>query len=85
VTSLAAEPVDEPVVQSLRYRGAMRLAYSVALLLLMEHAWQSKAMFEFGPMDLDSLENQGLTISGPDLVGVQAVLEGIPGLFLSED
>jgi hypothetical protein len=77
--------VDEPVVQSFRYRGVMRLAYSVALLLLMEHARTSKDKFSFGPWDLDTLENQGLVISGPELEGARVVLAGIPGLYLSED
>jgi hypothetical protein len=76
---------EEPVAQSFRYRAGMRLAYSVALLLLMEHARTSKDKYEFGPWDLDTLENQGLVISGPDLEGPRVVLAGIPGLFLSED
>jgi hypothetical protein len=62
----------------------MRLAYSVALLLLMEHAWTSKDKFEFGPWDLDALENEGLVISGSDLEGARVVLAGIPGLYLAD-
>jgi hypothetical protein len=76
---------DDPVVQSFRYRAAMRLAYSVALLLLTEHARTSRDKYEFGPWDLDTLENQGLVISGADLEGARVVLAGIPGLYLSED
>jgi hypothetical protein len=63
----------------------MKLSYSVALLLLMEYSRSSKDMFEFGPMDLAALENQGLVISGPDLAGAQKVLAGIPGLYLSDE
>lgn len=77
--------LKEPETQTLRYRGAMRLAYSVALLLLMERARESKDVFEFGPMDLDALENQGLVVSGLDLAGVQEILAGIPGLYLSDE
>lgn len=77
--------MTEPPADSYRYRAAMRLAYSVALLLLMEHAWITHDKFEFGPMDLDALEAQGLVISGPDLEGARVVLAGVPGLFLSED
>ncbi len=76
---------EETVGGSLRYRGAMRLSYSVALLLLMEHSWTSKDVFEFGPMDLDALENEGLVLSGRDLEGARVILAGIPGLFLSEE
>jgi hypothetical protein len=57
----------------------------VALLLLMEHARESKDKFDFGPMDLDALENQGLVISGPDLAGAQKILADIPGLYLSDE
>jgi hypothetical protein len=83
MTSLAEE--SAPPVQSFRYRAAMRLGYSVALLLLMEHARTSKDKFSFGPWDLDALEDQGLIISGLELEGARVVLAGIPGLFLSED
>jgi hypothetical protein len=78
------ETLKEPETQTLRYRAVMRLAYSVALLELMEYARESKASFEFGPMNLDALENQGLVISG-DVAGAAKVLAGVEGLFLSED
>jgi hypothetical protein len=74
-----------PEMTSLRYRGVMRLAYSVALLLLMEHARDTKDDFSFGPWDLDALEGQGLVVSGPDLAGARKVLDGVPGLFLSDE
>lgn len=61
----------------------MRLAYSVALLRLMEYARESQAQFEFGPMSLEALAEQGLMVSG-DVTGVQERLADIPGLFLSE-
>jgi hypothetical protein len=79
------ETLKRPAVQSLRYRAAMRLAYSVALLFLIEHARDSKDSYEFGPMNLDALEDQGLVVTGADLAGVQKILADIPGLFLSED
>jgi len=78
------ETLKEPETQTLRYRGAMRLAYSVALLLLMEHARESKDKFDFGPMNLDALENQGLVISG-DVAGAAKMLAGVEGLFLSDE
>ena len=36
--------------------------------------------FAFGPLDLGSLERNGLTISGPDLAAVRKVLAKVPGL-----
>lgn len=72
-------------VRTLRYRAVMNLAYSVALLHLLEYARESREDFEYGPMDLNAIEDQGLTVSGPRLSGVMKVLEGIPGLYLSEE
>lgn len=71
--------------RTLRYRAVMNLAYSVALLYLLEHARQTREEFEFGPMDLAALEDQGLTVSGPRLDSVEKVLAGIPGLYLSDE
>ena len=78
------ETQTAPEIQSLRYRAVMRLAYSVALLRLMEYSRESKASFEFGPMNLDALENQGLVISG-DVAGAAKMLAGVEGLFLSDE
>jgi len=50
----------------------------------MEYARYSKDHFEFGPMDLDALEDQGLVVSG-DVSGAVKVLEGIPGLYLTDE
>ena len=76
-------PVE--AVRTLRYRAVMSLAYSVALLYLMEYARMSREDFEYGPMDLAALEDQGLTVSGPRLDGVMKALADIPGLYLSEE
>lgn len=74
-----------PRQKTIRYRAAMGLAYSVAMLALMEYARSSTENFTFGPMTLEALEDQGLAISGTDLEGVQRVLAGIPGLYISDD
>lgn len=70
--------------QTLRYRGDS-LAYSVALLFLLEHARASADDFSYGPVDLDALDAQGLVVSGPRLDSVAKVLAGIPGLYRSEE
>jgi len=74
----------ETAITTLRYRAVMRLAYSVALLRLMEYARSGREEFKFGPVDLDALEDQGLVVSGPDLSGVLTILADIPGLYLSD-
>ena len=63
----------------------MRLSYSAALLRLLEYARESREDFEYGPMRLTALDNQGLTVCGPQLDGVRKVLAEIPGLYLSEE
>lgn len=71
--------------QTIRYRAVMDLAYAVALLYLLEYARASREDFEYGPMDLAALKDQGLTISGPRLIEVQKVLADIPGLYPSDE
>ena len=75
----------EEEVQTLCWRAAMRLSYSVALMLLMEHARGTGEEFEYGPLSLDALEEQGLRVTGTRLEGVQKVLADIPGLYLSRE
>lgn len=36
--------------------------------------------FEFGPLDVQAMREQGLTVSGPRLAGVTRLLEQVPGL-----
>lgn len=57
------------------------------MLLLMEHARGVRGEFEYGPVDLGMLEDQGLTVCGPDpdLKFVQEVLASVPGLYLTSD
>ena len=71
--------------QTIRYRAVMSLSYSVALLHLLEYACASREAFEFGPMSLAALADQGLAVSGVNLAGVQKVLAEVPGLYLSEE
>lgn len=80
-----------PSFLTLRYRSSSQLAYSVALLLLLEYARKSGDVFEYGPLLADSgqnlrlLEEQGLTICGPDVSGAAKILAEVPGLYLSDD
>jgi hypothetical protein len=82
---IQSPPEPDEAVQTFRYRAVMQLAYAVALLHLLEYARESRAVFEYGPMSLAALEDQGLTISGPRLAGAQKVLAEIPGLYLSDE
>jgi hypothetical protein len=77
--------VPDEAVRTLRYRAAMNIAYAVALLYLLEYARSSREDFEYGPMDLAALHDQGLIVSGSRLDGVQKVLAEIPGLYLSDE
>lgn len=52
---------------TIRFRAGSRLAYAQALISLTELAREGTRDFSFGPLDLGALEDQGLTISGPDL------------------
>jgi hypothetical protein len=67
--------------QTLRYRAQTRLPYALALTALAEYAHlHPDPDFTIGPMDLERVESEGLVISGPDLTGVKARLERVPGL-----
>lgn len=65
---------------TVRYWAASRHTYAVALTALVEYARGHGEDFAAGPLDLGALEHQGLTVSGPDLSGVRAVLAEVPGL-----
>lgn len=67
---------------TLRYRALQRYSYARALLALVETArtWEGPA-FRITPMNLAAMERNGLTVSGPDLSGVEAALASVPGLI----
>ena len=65
---------------TVRYFTASGYVYARALLALVTYARGHAEDFTFGPLDLGALEHQGLAVSGPDLDGVKALLDGIPGL-----
>lgn len=69
------------VAETLRYRAPTRITYSLALIALVEYGREhSDPDFEFGPLDLERLETEGLHISGTSLEGVSDVLARVPGL-----
>jgi hypothetical protein len=70
--------------KTVRYRADSSLAYSLACLRLMEHARSSGEDFEFGPLTLEGMREEGLVVTGPDLESVGMVLAGIPGLVESD-
>lgn len=65
---------------TLRYRALQRYSYARALLALTELARTGPPGFEFGPMDLGSMERNGLTVTGDDLASVSQVLARVPGV-----
>jgi hypothetical protein len=67
---------------TVRYRASARIVYALALVALFQHARDHHDPdFAFGPLDLEQLENEGLTVSGPDLQAVRQVMAGVPGLI----
>lgn len=65
---------------TVRYRAESRFTYAAALFELVMYARSHSDDFAFGPLDLGSLERNGLTISGPDLAAVRKMLAKVPGL-----
>lgn len=70
--------------KTVRYRADSALAYSLAVITLVEHARATKADFEFGPLTIEGLAETGLVVTGPDLEEVEQLLAGIPGLVASD-
>ena len=66
--------------QTVRYYAVSQQAYARALLELTIYARTHEDNFSAGPLKLDALEHQGLTVTGPDLAGIREVLDKIPGL-----
>ncbi len=63
-----------------RWYASSRHVYARALLRLSAYARTHADDFSFGPLDLPSLENQGLVITGSDLAGAREVLGKVAGL-----
>lgn len=67
--------------ESIRYHAASRYTYAVAISRLLDLArWQDGPGFQFGPVRLADLEQNGLEVTGTDLSGVSDVLRQVPGL-----
>jgi hypothetical protein len=58
------------------------VSYALGVLALFEHAREYRARYVFGPLDIHSMTDGGLTVSGDeaDLEDAAAVLAGVPGL-----
>lgn len=66
---------------TLRFRALQRYSYAQALLALFDLARaHTSPPFSFGPMELTSLEQRGLLVSGPDLSSVREALGKVPGV-----
>lgn len=65
-----------------RFRADSSFTYAQAVVLLTEHARQTEAEFEFGPLDTEGMLRGGLTVnaSGPDLEKVVELMAGVPGI-----
>jgi hypothetical protein len=58
------------------------VSYALAVLSLFEHAREHRGKYVFGPLDIHSMTDGGLTVSGSedDLEQAAAVLAEVPGL-----
>lgn len=58
------------------------VSYALGVLALFEHAREHRVRYVFGPLDIHSMTDGGLTVSGDesDLEHAAAVLAGVPGL-----
>lgn len=66
-----------------RWFADSTVPYALAALALFEHSRADKAVhYRFGPLDVHSMMDSGLAVSGPedDVDTAAAVLAGIPGL-----
>lgn len=58
------------------------VSYALGVLALFEHAREHRVRYVFGPLDIHSMTDGGLTVSGDenDLEQAAVVLAGVPGL-----
>jgi hypothetical protein len=63
-----------------RFYADSRIPLAHAIAALVIHARDSEDDFEFGPLDLATLAESGLDISGPDADSAAQVVGRIPGL-----
>jgi hypothetical protein len=58
------------------------VSYALGVLALFEHAREHRVRYVFGPLDIHSMTDGGLTVSGSEhaLEQAAAVLAGVPGL-----
>jgi hypothetical protein len=58
------------------------LSYALAVIALFEYARLHRVRYAYGPLDVDSMRDGGLVVSGQasDLERAAEVLAGIPGL-----
>lgn len=75
-----ASPVCQ-MAETVRYYATSRYAYAWAIWRLARLARHHKGEpFEFGPLSLDALAEQGLTVAGDDLKPVTDLLDRQAGL-----
>ena len=78
-----AEPSSQP--QTVRYYATSQQVYARAVMALVTYARTHQEDFTIGALDLAAMEHQGLTVTGPDLSGVQETLSKVPGLVSQDE
>jgi hypothetical protein len=65
-----------------RWFADSSVSYALGVLALFEHAREHQVRYVFGPLEVASMTDGGLTVSGTerDLDQAASVLAGVPGL-----
>jgi hypothetical protein len=72
--------------QTIRFRAESRITYARALIVLTQMAWDTAREFTFGPLDAAAVEEQGLVVSGPDVLEwADDFMEQVPGLHRADE
>jgi len=71
--------------QTIRFRAESRITYARALVALTRIARETARDFEYGPLDMAALEDQGLVLTGSGVTEWADDFMGqVPGLYRDE-
>lgn len=78
--------VTGSATETLRFRAESRITYGRALLALTRLARDTDHKFSFGPLDIAAVEEQGLLVSGPDVLEwADDFMKQVPGLYRADE
>lgn len=72
--------------QTRRFRGDSSMAYARAVLWLVRLSRRTSLEFSFGPLDVEAMYRNGITVVGPDVDRwADDFLAGVPGLHRADE